>query len=39
LDVAKGEDAENTDIANVLYDRVIAARTAKASTDEMPQEA
>jgi Fe-S oxidoreductase len=39
LDVAKGEDAEITDIANVLYDRVIAARTAKASTDEMPQEA
>ena len=30
LDVAKSEDAEVTDIANVLYERVHAARAAKA---------
>ena len=31
LDVAKSEDAEVTDIANVLYERVHAARAAKAA--------
>ena len=32
LDVAKSETAEVTDIANVLYERVHAARAAKAKT-------
>ena len=31
LDVAKTEDATVTDIANVLYERVHAARAAKAA--------
>ena len=31
LDVAKTEDANVTDIANVLYERVHAARAAKAA--------
>ena len=31
LDVAKTEDAKVTDIANVLYERVHAARAAKAA--------
>jgi Fe-S oxidoreductase len=33
LDVAKSEDAEVTDIANVLYERVHAARAAKAEAE------
>ena len=34
LDVAKSEDAEVTDIANVLVERVYAARAAKAAAAE-----
>jgi Fe-S oxidoreductase len=33
LDVAKSEDGELTDISNVIYDRVMAARAAKAKGD------
>lgn len=34
LDVAKSEDAEVTDIANVLYERVHAARALKKAAEE-----
>ena len=33
LDVAKSEDAEITDIANVLYERVHAARAKKRAAE------
>ena len=39
LDVAKSEDAEVTDIANVLVERVYAARAAKAAAAEAAAEA
>ena len=35
LDVAKSEDGELTDISNVIYDRVMAARAAKTGADSL----